>query len=458
MDDEIVAEIEAAGWIMSEDAFQNEGQATTYTFRHHLDETKRSYDQAGGKQMLEFTRRLRDIGVWKAGKHIPVAYLRASAKQRLALLQGIMDTDGCVVAGQTTCQIALSNRRLMDDVRELVLSLGHKVGAPLHKISNYGTDVWTINFSSPESVFRLTRKVIAQRLVTRPNSKPNWRTIVDVRPVAPVPTQCIAVDSPNHLYLAGREMIPTHNTSLAMEIGINGASRGPVVAFSLEMRHGEVVDRMLSSSGLVAGDSIKTGNLSEDQWDKLALAANDLMGLPFEIDDDPMVTVDQIRSRTRQIKSRYGGLSLVIVDYLQLMQAAKRTENRVREVAEISEGLKRLARELDCPILALAQLNRNLENRVDKRPILSDLKDSGSLEQDADVVLFVYRDEIYDDESPDKGVAEVIVAKHRSGKTGTVRLAFRGQYTRFDNMARTSPRAPAINSAGYDGGIPSGDI
>lgn len=247
-------------------------------------------------------------------------------------------------------------------------------------------------------------------------------------------------------------------SSLAMDMGVNASQRGPVAVFSLEMRHGEMVDRLLASSAIVNGDSIKTGDLSEDDWSRLTLAADKLMGLPIEIDDDPMVTVDQIRSRARQMKSRHGGLALVIVDYLQLMRASSKVENRVREVSEISEGLKRLARELDCPILALAQLNRNLESRTDKRPVLSDLKDSGSLEQDADVVLFVYRDEVYNEESPDKGLAEVIVAKHRSGQIGTVRLAFRGQYTRFDNMSKTAYRVPMANSAGYDGGMPADEF
>jgi replicative DNA helicase len=155
------------------------------------------------------------------------------------------------------------------------------------------------------------------------------------------------------------------------------------------------------------------------------------------------------------LKSRQGDLGMVVVDYIQLMTGRSSAESRQVEVSEISRNLKILARELDAPVVALAQLNRALEQRQDKRPMLSDLRESGSLEQDADVVLFLYRDEVYDPDSPDKGVAEVIVAKHRNGPTGRARLAFRGQYTRFDNMARTGPKSGGRSGGGDQGPGPS---
>lgn len=440
MDSVVVEEIEAAGWMMSAASSQNTVRATTYVIRHPLDGSQ-SYEQAGGRPMLEFTKRLRDAGLWKCAKHIPENYLRASAKQRLALLQGIMDTDGCVVAGQTTCQIALSNRRLMADVRELVLSLGHKAGAPIHKVSNLGTDVWTLNFSSMDGVFRLGRKASAQRLVVRANSKPRWRTIVDVRPVPSVPTQCITVDSPSHLYLAGREMIPTHNTAFALGMACNSAmkDRKPVLIFTLEMSQLELSQRLLCSEALVDSGKVKTGRLEEAEWTRISHAVGRLAEAPIYIDDNPHTSIMDIRAKARRLKSREGDLGMIVIDYIQLMSGRSNAESRQVEVSEISRNLKILARELEAPVIALAQLNRSLEQRTDKRPMLSDLRESGSLEQDADVVLFLYRDEVYDEASPDKGVAEVIVAKHRNGPTGRVRLAFRGQYTRFDNMARTSP-------------------
>jgi replicative DNA helicase len=181
---------------------------------------------------------------------------------------------------------------------------------------------------------------------------------------------------------------------------------------------------------------LRTGRLAEADWAKIGKAIGRLE-VPLFLDDNPRVTVMEIRAKARRIKARYGGLSLIVIDYLQLMSGGGFSENRQLEISEISRNLKILARELEVPIVALSQLSRNLEARADKRPMLSDLRESGSLEQDADVVMFLYRDEVYHPDSPDKGSAEVIVAKHRSGPIGTKRLVFLGQYTRFDNAARS---------------------
>ncbi|MEM7274367.1 MAG: replicative DNA helicase [Actinomycetota bacterium] len=443
MDDEIVQAFTAEGWIM--DPRRAAGRATTYTIRSSRDRSDR-YDQDGGRPMLAFTRALRTAGLWASGqtpvrKHIPRAYLRSSYKQRLALLQGLMDTDGTVVVGQTTCQLALSNRQLLHDARELVLSLGYKAAAPRHKISNYGTDVWVLNFSAPDPVFRIERKASAQQVVDRPNSRTRWRTIVEVRPIDPVPTQCITVDSPSHLYLAGREMVPTHNTAFALGMTANAAMQDekPVLFFSLEMGQLELSQRILCSEALVDSSRVRTGRIEDVEWNRISHAVGRLAEAPIYIDDNPQTSVMEIRAKARRLKSRVGEIGMVVVDYIQLMTGRAGAESRQVEVSEISRGLKILARELQAPVVALAQLNRALEQRVDKRPMLSDLRESGSLEQDADVVMFLYRDEVYDDQSPDRGVAEVIVAKHRNGPTGKAKLAFRGQYTRFDNMARSMP-------------------
>ncbi|MDH3678860.1 MAG: replicative DNA helicase [Acidimicrobiia bacterium] len=397
-------------------------------------------------------QRLRDAGIWPGPKHIPARYLRASFKQRLALLQGLMDADGCVVAGQTTCQLSLSNERLLGQSRELILSLGYKAGRVGHKVSNFGTEVWTVSFSAPDPVFRLSRELASQRVVTRPNSTTRWRTIVDVRPVPSVPTQCITVDSPSHLYLAGPEMIPTHNTAFALGLAANSAMKDerPVLIFTLEMSQLELSQRLLCSEALVDAGRVKTGRLEEGEWNRISHAVGRLAEAPIYIDDNPHTSVMDIRAKARRLKSRAGDLGMVVVDYIQLMTGRSSAESRQVEVSEISRNLKILARELDSPVVALAQLNRSLEQRTDKRPMLSDLRESGSLEQDADVVLFLYRDEVYDENSPDKGVAEVIIAKHRNGPTGRARLAFRGQYTRFDNMARSLP--PGSGPSRTEGG------
>jgi replicative DNA helicase len=209
----------------------------------------------------------------------------------------------------------------------------------------------------------------------------------------------------------------------------------PVLVFSLEMGHSELTQRILSSEAKVDSTKLRTGKLSEADWSKIGLAVGRLE-VPLFLDDNPQVTVMEIRSKARRIKSQHGGLAAIVIDYLQLMSGHGRPENRQLEVSEISRNLKVLARELEVPIVALSQLSRNLEARSDKRPMLADLRESGSLEQDADVVMFLYRDEVYNPESPDKGSAEVIVAKHRAGPIGTKRLVYLGQYTRFDNAAR----------------------
>lgn len=226
-------------------------------------------------------------------------------------------------------------------------------------------------------------------------------------------------------------------TALGLGIATNVAQTAnkPVLVFSLEMGHAELTQRILSSEAEVDSQKLRTGRLAESDWTKIGRAINKLE-VPLYLDDNPRVTVMEIRAKARRLKARHGGLALILIDYLQLMSGGASSENRQLEVSEISRGLKILARELEVPVIALSQLSRNLETRGDKRPMLADLRESGSLEQDADVVMFLYRDEVYNRESPDKASAEVIIAKHRSGPTGVVRLVFRGQYTKFANAAR----------------------
>ena len=211
----------------------------------------------------------------------------------------------------------------------------------------------------------------------------------------------------------------------------------PVLLFSLEMSHMELTQRLLSSEARVDASRMRTGKLRESDWPKIGQAISRMSEAPVYIDDNPNLTVMDIRARARRLKSREG-LSLVVIDYLQLMTGRHGSENRQVEVSEISRGLKILARELEVPVVALSQLSRGLSRAVpDKRPMLADLRESGSIEQDADVVLFLYRDEVYNpDATETQGTAEVIVAKHRNGPTGVTRLAFIGHHARFDNMAR----------------------
>jgi replicative DNA helicase len=212
----------------------------------------------------------------------------------------------------------------------------------------------------------------------------------------------------------------------------------PVLLFSLEMGQLELTQRMLCSEARVDSKRVRNGNLTEADWGKIAHATGRLAEAPIWIDDNPNLTIMEIRSKARRLRSRLGDLGLVVVDYLQLMTGRSNAENRQVEVSEISRGLKILARELECPVLALSQLSRGLEMRADKRPMLADLRESGSIEQDADVVMFIYRDDVYNPDSPDRGTAEILVSKHRNGPTGMVRLAFLDHYTKFANMARSA--------------------
>jgi replicative DNA helicase len=207
-----------------------------------------------------------------------------------------------------------------------------------------------------------------------------------------------------------------------------------VLVFSLEMGHAELTQRILSSEARVDSAKLRNGRLTEADWTKLGRAVGRLE-VPLYLDDNPRVTVMEIRAKARRLKAREG-LGLIVIDYLQLMSSPHRVESRQVEVSDFSRGLKILARELDTPVMALSQLNRQLEYRADKRPMLADLRETGSIEQDADVVMFVYRDEVYNPESEHQGMAEIIVAKHRNGPSGNERLAFFGSRTKFENMAR----------------------
>ncbi len=241
---------------------------------------------------------------------------------------------------------------------------------------------------------------------------------------------------PSNLVIVGARP-STGKTAFALNLVAHAASTAnqPVLLFSLEMSHHEIAQRLLCAEARVDATRMRNGRLLDADWPKIQHAMGRLGDAPIFVDDNPNVTLLDIRGRARRLKSREG-LAMVVIDYLQLMTGRSRAENRQVEVSEISRGLKILARELEVPVVALSQLSRNVEMRADKRPVLADLRESGSLEQDADVVLFLYRDELYNPESPDRGTAEVIVSKHRNGPTGVARLAFLEHYTRFANMAR----------------------
>jgi len=226
-------------------------------------------------------------------------------------------------------------------------------------------------------------------------------------------------------------------TSLSMNFAEHVALDAglPVGIFSMEMAGTQLVMRMLGSVGKLDQHKLRTGRLQDEDWQRLTHAVGRLNDAPIHVDETAALNPLELRARARRLHRQYKQLGLIVVDYVQLMSASSEGENRATELSEISRGMKALAKELNCPVVALSQLNRSLEQRPNKRPVMSDLRESGALEQDADLILFIYRDEVYNPETADKGIAEVIIGKQRNGPIGTVRLAFLGEYTRFENLA-----------------------
>ncbi len=229
-------------------------------------------------------------------------------------------------------------------------------------------------------------------------------------------------------------------TALGLNIASYAATRkvvkGAILIFSLEMSEEQLSSRMLQSESKIDGTKLKNGNLEQEDWDKLATATDRLSTAKIFINDSTSLTPQEVTGITKQLDNEEeNGVSLVIVDYLQLMKGSKPNTPREQEIAEISRSLKALAKDLGIPVIALSQLNRSLENRTDKHPKLADLRESGAIEQDADIILFIYRDEVYNEDSPDRGTAEIIIAKHRNGPTGMFRLAWIGKHSKFDNLS-----------------------
>lgn len=242
------------------------------------------------------------------------------------------------------------------------------------------------------------------------------------------------------IIVAGRPSMG--KTAFSINIAENVAldTKLPVAIFSMEMGATQLATRMIGSVGRLDQHRMRNGRLEDEDWEKLTTALGKLNEAPIFIDEGAGLTSFDVRARARRLHRQCGKLGLIVIDYIQLMSGAagRQSENRATEISEISRSLKSLAKELDCPVIALSQLNRSLENRPNKRPVMSDLRESGAIEQDADVILFIYRDEVYNPDSTDKGTAEIIVGKQRNGPIGRVRLTFLGQHTRFENFANSS--------------------
>jgi len=239
------------------------------------------------------------------------------------------------------------------------------------------------------------------------------------------------------IIVAGRPSMGKTAFSLNIAENVALELNKPVAVFSMEMGGAQLAMRMLGSVGRLDQHRVRTGRLDDDDWPKLTHALGKLNDAPIYIDESAALNALELRARARRLYRQFNGLGLIVIDYLQLMSSASQGENRATEISEISRALKALAKELKVPVIALSQLNRSLEQRPNKRPVMSDLRESGAIEQDADVILFIYRDEVYDPDTQDKGIAEIIIGKQRNGPIGTVNLTFLGEYTRFESYARS---------------------
>ncbi|CQD07081.1 replicative DNA helicase [Mycobacterium europaeum] len=384
--------------------------------------------------------RLRTLGVL-GNKHIPLEYLRGSEAQRRALLAGLLDTDGTVTAGGAV-QFSVTNHRLASDAAELIVSLGYRCQTSTKRVRGRresSSIAYTLTFSTDDEVFALQRKAILhkERRAATGTVRSGSRFIVDVRRVETVPVRCVEVDNDSHLYLASRAMIPTHNSTLGLDFmrSCSIKHRMASVIFSLEMSKSEIVMRLLSAEAKIKLADMRSGRMSDDDWTRLARRMSEISEAPLYIDDSPNLTMMEIRAKARRLKQK-ADLKLVVVDYLQLMTSGKKHESRQVEVSEFSRHLKLLAKEIEVPVVAISQLNRGPEQRTDKKPMLSDLRESGSLEQDADMVILLNRPDAFERDDPRGGEADFILAKHRNGPTKTVTVAHQLHLSRFANMAR----------------------
>ncbi len=384
-----------------------------------------------------FTALLRGVGVL-GDKHVPQSYLRAAEPQRRALLAGLLDGDG-TVTGVGSVRLAVPSAGLAEGVRELVTSLGYRCGVSTRRAKGRGEEsasCWVVTFTTPDDVFLLSRKQLAHK-ERRGAGTPRLRRryVVEARPVASVPVRCVEVADESHLYLATRSMVPTHNSTLGLDIARSAAihHHQATVIFSLEMSRTEITTRLISAEAGIKLQALRNGRLQDTDWQKIARVLGQTNDAPLFIDDSPNMTLPEIRAKCRRLKQQHD-LKLVVLDYLQLMSSGKRVESRQQEVSEFSRALKLLAKELEVPVIAISQLNRGPEQRTDKKPQMSDLRESGAIEQDADMIMLLHREDVYDkDNRP--GEADFIVAKHRNGPTDTITVVFQGHYSRFGDMA-----------------------
>jgi replicative DNA helicase len=394
------------------------------------------------------TEKLKQLGVFEITsdkKYVPEIYKTANRQSRLRILQGLIDTDGWVESFGSV-RFASSSYQLALDVQELARSIGAycKIKSKSTSFTHKGerktglpSFVCVISYQFTDELVTLTRK----KLKCKQTKRIKRLNILSIKSSQRVETACILVSHPTHLYIT-ENYIVTHNTAFALEISRRVAmqSNKGVAFFSLEMSKDQLVDRILATVSKIDFWKIRTGKFSHDpgndEFSQLGEALGKLSEAPIWIDDSGSLNILELRSKARRLKYRHD-IGLIVIDYLQLMSGRSDTKysgNRVQEVSDISRGLKLLAKELNVPVLALSQLSRSVEGRDDKRPMLSDLRESGSIEQDADIVIFVHREEMYHKETKKKGIADILISKHRNGEVGSIELSFIHRFATFDNL------------------------
>ncbi len=392
-------------------------------------------------------------------KHIPQAYLTASKEQRLALLAGLLDSDGYYDDKYHVMEIVQKRKSLAEQVKFLADSLGFRTSFVKKKATiksiGYESDIYRVRIVGHlDTIPTLISRKQARALVSK---REHMHTGIQVEFDKVDDYYGFALDG-NHLFLL-EDMTVTHNTALVLNMALKAIERNEGVAFfSLEMPAEQLMLRMLSAKTSIPLQALRVGDLRDEQWSQLSAATQDLGSKKLFVDDGGYATIHHVRSKLRKLKAQHPEISVAIIDYLQLMSGEGK-EGRQQEVSEISRGLKQLARELQIPIVALSQLNRGVESRDNKRPMLSDLRESGAIEQDADIILFVYRDDVYREamekekemkakaegkpyesefRKKSEEDAEIIIGKQRNGPTGTVNLVFQKNFTRFVDASPTA--------------------
>jgi replicative DNA helicase len=381
-------------------------------------------------ERLESRKELEDVGgvtfLGEIAKNTPTsANIRAYAEivRERSILRQLIDT-GAEISGSAFDTKGRVAAELLDDAERKVFAIAERGG------QGRGQGPRSIAEVFAQTVDKISEVMQSGEAITgMPTGFPDLDKLTS------------GFQASDLIVIAGRPAMGKTMLGLNVAENISIRSNKPVLIYSMEMPAYQLALRLMASLGRVELQKIRTGQLADLEWEKVTNCMSMIAEKKLYIDDTPALTPVEVRARARRLMREHGELGLIVVDYLQLMRFPG-ADNRANEIAEISRSLKALAKELDVPVIALSQLNRGLEQRQDKRPMMSDLRESGAIEQDADIIIFIYRDEVYNKESPEKGVAEIIIGKQRNGPIGTVRLTFRGQYARFDTFTAQQPPMP----------------